>query len=51
MNGLKDLVWFVLAGVVMPTILLALLGRRGARDDERTAAETQGMARRDGEKT
>jgi hypothetical protein len=50
MNGLQDLVWFVLAGVVMPTILLALLGRRRARDDGQTAAEMHGQARRDGEK-
>jgi len=51
MNGLKDVIWFVLAGVVMPTILLALLGRRRARDNEHTAAATRGMARRDREKT
>jgi len=49
MNGLKDLVWFVLAGVVMPTILLTLLGRRRARDDEHAAAEMHGVARRDRE--
>jgi hypothetical protein len=47
MNDPQDLVWFVLAGVVVPTIVLALLGRWRARDGEHTAAETGGTARTD----
>jgi hypothetical protein len=50
MNGLNDLVWFVLAGVVMPTILLVLLDRRRMREEEHTAADMHDGARRDREK-
>jgi hypothetical protein len=45
MNDPQNLVWFVLAGVVVPTIVLALLGRWRAGDGEHAAADTGGTAR------
>ena len=42
MTDPQNLVSFVLAGVVVPTMVLALLGRWRARDGEHTAAETGG---------
>jgi hypothetical protein len=47
MNDPQNLVWFVLAGVVVPTVVLALLDRMRAGDGEQTAAETGRTTRTD----
>jgi hypothetical protein len=47
MNDPQNLVWFVLAGVVVPTMVLAVLGRWRTRDGEPRAVDTAGAARTD----
>ena len=42
MNDLQTLVWFIVAGVVVPTTVLALLSRWRAGDGEQTAAAETG---------
>jgi hypothetical protein len=51
MAMVKDLAWFVLAGVVVPTIAWALLGRqRHASKRVRAAADARDVARMDSDK-
>ncbi len=47
----KDLAWFALLGVVLPTIAAALLGRQRHLSDElQSRADARDMARMDSDK-
>ncbi len=48
---MKDLAWFALVGVVLPTIAAALLGRRRQmRDTLQSRADARDVARMDADK-
>jgi hypothetical protein len=48
---MKDLAWFALVGIVLPTIAAALLGRqRHAGDEQQLRADARDVARMDADK-
>jgi hypothetical protein len=48
---MKDLAWFALVGVVLPTIVAALLGRqRHVSDESQSRADARDVARMDSDK-